>query len=71
MFRNWQRIVDFNAEAIIEAYQAVRLLKLILALHPKVKANPPEIIDWLRGGKIRDFRSVKTIVRVTRKCLLL
>lgn len=40
---------------IIEAYNAVRFLRLILGLHPEVKANPPEISDWLRDGKIWDI----------------
>jgi hypothetical protein len=36
----------------MDAYNAVRTIRLILANHPKVKANPPEIDEFLYEGKI-------------------
>jgi hypothetical protein len=50
-----QAIFKEQRALIIEAYNAVRFLRLILGLHPDVNANPPEINDWLRDGKIWDF----------------
>ncbi len=37
---------------ILDAYEAVRTLRLVLANHPSVKANPPKINDFLFDGKI-------------------
>lgn len=50
-----QAIFREQRALIIEAYNAVRLLRMILALHPEVEVNPPQINDWLRDGKIWDF----------------
>ncbi|NMY13619.1 Diverged AAA-family ATPase containing protein [Pseudomonas veronii 1YdBTEX2] len=50
-----QSIFREQRALIIEAYNAVRLLRMILALHPKVEEDPPQINDWLREGKIWDF----------------
>ncbi|PWU35910.1 AAA family ATPase [Pseudomonas aeruginosa] len=41
-------------EIVIKAYDAVRTLRLILANHPKVKASPPKINEWLFEGNIWD-----------------
>lgn len=37
---------------VIRSYDAVRALRLILANHPKVKANPPHISEHLFKGEI-------------------
>ena len=50
-----QAIFKEQRALIIEAYNAVRILRIIFGLHPDVNANPPEISDWLRDGKIWDI----------------
>jgi len=50
-----QAIFKEQRALIIEAYNAVRILRLIFGLHPDVNANPPKISDWLRDGKIWDI----------------
>lgn len=42
-------------EIVVDAYDAVRTLRLILANHPRVKRNPPEIGKHLFEGKIWDI----------------
>lgn len=42
-------------EIVVDAYDAVRTLRLILANHPRVKQNPPEIGKHLFEGKIWDI----------------
>jgi hypothetical protein len=42
-------------EIVVNAYDAVRTLRLILANHPAVKANPPHISDHLFKGEIWDI----------------
>lgn len=37
---------------VMDAYNAIRTIRLILANHPKVKANPPEIDEFLYEGRI-------------------
>lgn len=37
---------------VMDAYNAVRTIRLVLANHPKVNANPPEINEFLYEGKI-------------------
>jgi hypothetical protein len=39
-------------EIVVNSYDAVRTLRLILANHPAVKANPPDINDYLFKGEI-------------------
>jgi hypothetical protein len=39
----------------VDAYNAVRSIRIILANHPAVKANPPKIDELLQQGKIWDF----------------
>jgi hypothetical protein len=40
---------------MIEAYNALRTLRLVLANHPKVRRNPPEIQEHLAKGEIWDI----------------
>lgn len=40
---------------VIEAYDSLRTLRLVLANHPKVKHNPPEIQEHLAKGAIWDI----------------
>lgn len=42
-------------EIVVNAYDAVRTLRLIVANHPLVKANPPHISDRLFKGQIWDM----------------
>lgn len=42
-------------QIVIEAYSAIRTLRQVLANHPKVKLNPPEISQYLFEGKIWDI----------------
>ncbi len=50
-----QDIFKKQREVVISAYGAVRTLRLILANHPRVIANPVEIPDWLFNGEIWDI----------------
>ena len=47
-----QKYIQMQRELLLQAYNAVRTLRLILANHPKVKSNPPEIDKQLQDGKI-------------------
>jgi hypothetical protein len=47
-----QKYFHEQRSLIIEAYGAVRTLRLVLANHPRVRANPPEINEFLYEGKI-------------------
>lgn len=47
-----QKYIKEQRQIIKEAYGAVRTLRQILANHPKVKINPPEIDNQLWTGKI-------------------
>ena len=40
---------------MIDAYDALRTLRLVLANHPKVRRNPPEIQEHLAKGEIWDI----------------
>lgn len=40
---------------MIEAYSAIRMIRLILTNHPSVKLDPPKISDFLYKGKIWDI----------------
>ena len=42
-------------QLMIDAYDALRTLRLVLANHPKVRRNPPEILEHLAEGKIWDI----------------
>lgn len=50
-----QELFKQQRDIVINAYDAVRTLRLILANHPKVKANPPEISEQLYKGEIWDI----------------
>ncbi len=47
-----QRYFHDQRSLVMDAYDAVRTLRLILANHPNVRANPPEIHEFLLEGKI-------------------
>lgn len=47
-FKNQRRLV-------IDTYDSLRTLRLVLANHPRVKCNPPEIQDHLAKGAIWDI----------------
>lgn len=50
-----QAIFRRQREIVIDAYDAVRTLRMILANHPEVRKNPPEISDRLFKGEIWDI----------------
>ncbi len=50
-----QKYFKKQRRIVIEAYNAVRTIRLILANHPTVKANPPKVDNLLQEGKIWDF----------------
>ncbi len=47
-----QKYIREQRQIIRDAYGAVRTLRLVLANHPKVKMDPPEIHQQLMAGKI-------------------
>lgn len=47
-----QRYFKEQRELIIEAYSAIRILRLLLENHPAVKAANIEVPAWLRDGRI-------------------
>lgn len=47
-----QKYIREQRQLILDAYGAVRTLRQILANHPKVKANPPDINEQLWNGEI-------------------
>ncbi len=47
-----QELFKQQRNIVINAYDAVRTLRLILANHPKVKKNPPKISERLYKGEI-------------------
>ena len=42
-------------QLVIDAYNSIRTLRLVLANHPKVKLNPPSIGEYLARGDIWDI----------------
>jgi hypothetical protein len=50
-----QVIFKKQREIVIDAYDAVRTLRMLLANHPAVKASPPEINEQLFKGEIWDI----------------
>lgn len=50
-----QKYFKEQRELVKSAYDAVRTIRLILANHPSVKANPPDINKLLYEGKIWDI----------------
>lgn len=47
-----QKYIKDQRQLILDAYGAVRTLRQILANHPSVKANPPDIDEQLWNGEI-------------------
>jgi len=47
-----QRYFKEQRELVIEAYNAVRVLRMILEKHPMVGASDIEVPDWLREARI-------------------
>jgi len=47
-----QKYIHTQQDIILQSYEAVRTLRLILSNHPLVKANPPKISDQLYKGEI-------------------
>jgi hypothetical protein len=47
-----QKYFKDQREIIFDAYQAIRLIRLLFANHPKVRAAKIEIPDWLYECKI-------------------
>lgn len=47
-----QKYFHDQRSLIMDAYAAIRTLRLVLANHPNVKANPPNINEFLYEGKI-------------------
>ena len=50
-----QTIFKKQREIVINAYDAVRTLRMVLANHPKVRQNPPTISERLFNGDIWDI----------------
>nr|WP_298126590.1 hypothetical protein [uncultured Pseudoxanthomonas sp.] len=50
-----QKYFKEQRSLVIDSYSAVRLIRLILASHPAVKRNPPDISEHVREGKIWDI----------------
>jgi len=50
-----QELFKKQREIVVKAYDSVRTLRLILANHPKVKVNPPNIGEQLFNGEIWDI----------------
>lgn len=50
-----QELFKQQRNIVINAYDAVRTLRLILANHPNVKENPPKISEQLYKGEIWDI----------------
>jgi len=50
-----QVIFKHQRDIVVNAYDAIRTLRLILANHPSVRANPPEIDEQLFKGEIWDI----------------
>lgn len=50
-----QDIFKKQRTVVVNAYDSVHTLRMILANHPKVKANPPEINEQLFKGEIWDI----------------
>lgn len=50
-----QSLFKKQRDIIIKAYDAIRTLRLMLANHPRVRVNPPQINDRLFKGEIWDI----------------
>lgn len=50
-----QKYFKEQRSLVMDAYNAVRLIRLVLANHPAVRRNPPEISEHVRDGMIWDI----------------
>lgn len=50
-----QAIFKMQRDIVVDAYDSVRTLRMMLANHPAVKANPPKINERLFKGEIWDI----------------
>ncbi|MBA56767.1 MAG: AAA family ATPase [Pseudomonadales bacterium] len=50
-----QKYFKDQRQIMLDAYDAIRTIRLILANHPRVKASPPQIGKHLKEGKIWDI----------------
>jgi len=50
-----QQLFKQQRDIVINAYDAVRTLRLILINHPKVREKPPKISERLYKGEIWDI----------------
>lgn len=50
-----QKYFKSQRALVIDSYNAVRIIRLILGNHPAVRSSPPEISDHVRDGKIWDI----------------
>jgi len=50
-----QDIFKKQRAIVIDAYHAVRVMRMMLANHPRVRANPPQINEQLFNGEIWDI----------------
>lgn len=50
-----QKYFKEQRSLVMDSYNAVRIIRLILANHPAVKRNPPEISEHVKEGKIWDI----------------
>lgn len=50
-----QQFFKDQRRLILDAYEAVRTFRLLLANHPSVRANPPDIGEYLFKGEIWDI----------------
>ena len=50
-----QKYFKEQRSLVMDSYNAIRLIRLIMANHPAVKRNPPEISEHVRDGKIWDI----------------
>jgi hypothetical protein len=48
-----QAIFKKQLDIVVDAYDSVRTLRVMLANHPAVKANPPKISERLFKDEIR------------------
>lgn len=50
-----QKYFKEQRSLVMDSYNAVRLIRLVLANHPAVRRNPPEISEHVKEGKIWDI----------------
>ncbi|MEN5272165.1 hypothetical protein [Stenotrophomonas lactitubi] len=50
-----QKYFKEQRSLVMDSYNAVRLIRLILSNHPAVRKSPPEVSEYVRDGKIWDI----------------